>query len=144
MKQRFIAAVTLLALLAALACPSASALNTGSYTIYFETGGGTGIPIIASTSSSGKLTSLPEPVMSGYKFEGWYTDELEGDKITLSTEFSSDATIYARWLPLSGTQTSVVQAPAAADGTAFRLKAHAGTLLVAGTMLVTLLVLYTR
>ena len=35
--------------------------------------------------------------MDGYTFEGWYTDELEGDRITTNTEFTSDGTIYAHW-----------------------------------------------
>lgn len=144
MKRRFFAAVLLLVLAAALLCPAAFA--SGSFTIYFETGGGTGIPVIASTTASGKLSSLPEPTMTGYRFEGWYTDTLEGDKITLNTEFGADTTIYAHWLPLSDRQTSQTQtappAQTAALNNGFSLKAHAGTILVAGTMLVTLFVLY--
>ena len=107
MKRRFFAAVLLLVLAAALLCPAAFA--SGSFTIYFETGGGTGIPVIATTTASGKLSSLPEPTMTGYRFEGWYTDTLEGDKITLNTEFGADTTIYAHWLPLSDRQTSQTQ-----------------------------------
>lgn len=144
MKRRFFAAVLLLVLAAALLCPAAFA--SGSFTIYFETGGGTGIPVIATTTASGKLSSLPEPTMTGYRFEGWYTDTLEGDKITLNTEFGADTTIYAHWLPLSDRQTSQTQtappAQTAALNNGFSLKAHAGTILVAGTMLVTLFVLY--
>lgn len=75
------------------------AFADGAYLIYFDTSGGTGVPVIASTTSSGKLSQLPTPTMSGYTFEGWYTNELEGDKITLNTEFGSDATIYAHWVP---------------------------------------------
>ena len=75
------------------------AFADGSYLIYFDTSGGTGVPVIASTTSSGKLSQLPTPTMSGYTFEGWYTNELEGDKITRNTEFGSDATIYAHWMP---------------------------------------------
>ena len=110
MKRRFFAAVLLLVLAAALLCPAAFA--SGSFTIYFETGGGPGIPVIATTTASGKLSSLPEPTMTGYRFEGWYTDTLEGDKITLNTEFGADTTIYAHWLPLSDRQTSQTAPPA--------------------------------
>lgn len=86
-------------LLFALALPAYADGGSESYLIYFETGGGTGVPIIASTNLDGKLTSLPSPVMGGYTFEGWYTDELDGDRITTNTEFTSDGTIYAHWRP---------------------------------------------
>lgn len=115
----------------------------GSYLIYFETSGGTGVPVIASTTSSGKLSQLPTPTMSGYTFEGWYTDELEGDKITLNTEFGADTTIYAHWVPnLKDRSPSVTTSSAPAHG--FRLKDHAGTLLVAGTLLFTFVAISAR
>ena len=63
-------------LLFALALPAYADGGSESYLIYFETGGGTGVPIIASTNLDGNLTSLPSPVMDGYTFEGWYTDEI--------------------------------------------------------------------
>lgn len=56
-------------LLFTLALPAYADGGSESYLIYFETGGGTGVPIIASTSLDGKLTSLPSPVMDGYTFE---------------------------------------------------------------------------
>lgn len=65
-------------LLFTLALPAYADGGSESYLIYFETGGGTGVPIIASTNLDGNLTSLPSPVMDGYTFEGWYTDELVG------------------------------------------------------------------
>lgn len=46
------------------------AFADGSYLIYFDRSGGTGVPVIASTTSSGKLSQLPTPTMSGYTFEG--------------------------------------------------------------------------
>ena len=66
----------LLALPAAAAAPETTVQQNGIYTIYFETGGGVGIPVIASTTSTGRLNSLPTPTMSGYTFESWYTDQL--------------------------------------------------------------------
>ena len=82
-KQTFLSFLLTAALLISTAFP-ASALapndtleqQNGVFVIYFETGGGTGIPVIATTTSSGKLAELPTPTMSGYTFEGWYTDEL--------------------------------------------------------------------
>ena len=108
-------------LLFTLALPAYADGGSESYLIYFETGGGTGVPIIASTNLDGKLTSLPSPVMDGYTFEGWYTDELEGDRITTNTE------------PNTSTADK-----------GFSFRAHAGTFLVAGTMFFTLVALYAR
>lgn len=115
------------------------------FTVYFETNGGSGVPVIANTTSSGKLSSLPVPTMSGYTFEGWYTDELEGDKVTYETVFDADTTIYARWRPTTdqtnpGTDTADFEP----TDSGFSLRSHVGTLLVAGTVLATLLLLYAR
>ena len=60
----------LLALPAAAAATETTVQQNGIYTIYFETGGGVGIPVIASTTSTGRLNSLPTTTMSGYTFEG--------------------------------------------------------------------------
>ena len=113
----------------------------------FRSGGGTGVPIIASTNLDGNLTSLPSPVMDGYTFEGWYTDELDGDRITTNTEFTSDGTIYAHWRPIAKGGSSAASKPSPNTPTAdegFSFRAHAGTFLVAGTIFFTLVALYAR
>ena len=123
-------------LLFTLALPAYADGGSESYLIYFETGGGTGVPIIASTNLDGKLTSLPSPVMDGYTFEGWYTDELDGDRI-----------IYAHWRPIAKGGSSAASKPSPNTPTAdegFSFRAHAGTFLVAGTMFFTLVALYAR
>ena len=62
--------------------------NGGKVIIYFETCGGTGIPVVERTSGDGKLYSLPTPTMEGYTFKGWYTDIVGGDAIVAGeTEF---------------------------------------------------------
>lgn len=132
----------LLALPAAAAETPAPEPENSVYTIYFETGGGVGIPVIASTTASGKLNSLPTPTMAGYTFEGWYTDQLEGDKVTLNTEFGADTTIYAHWIPNAADMTPAVSTPDKGQSAGFAWKAHVGTMLVAGTILVTMVVLY--
>jgi len=119
------------------------AFADGAYLIYFDTSGGTGVPVIASTTSSGKLSQLPTPTMSGYTFEGWHTDELEGDKITLSTEFGADTTIYAHWVVnLKDRSPSIATSFAPASG--FKVKDHAETRLVAGTLLFTFIAVSAR
>lgn len=98
-------------LLFALALPAYADGGSESYLIYFETGGGTGVPIIASTNLDGNLTSLPSPVMDGYTFEGWYTDELDGDRITTNTEFTSDGTISPTGVPSQRVALPPCQSP---------------------------------
>lgn len=81
--------------------------------------------------------------MSDYTFEGWHTDELEGDKITLSTEFGADTTIYAHWVVnLKDRSPSVATSFAPASG--FKLEDYDGTLLVAGTLLFIFIVISAR
>lgn len=78
--------------------------------------------------------------MSDYTFEEWHTDELEGDKITLNTEFGADTTIYAHWVAnLKDRSPSVAISSAPASG--FKLEDYDGTLLVAGTLLFTFVVI---
>ena len=67
------------------------------YTITFNANGGTVSPANANTGSDGKLASLPNPSRSSYTFNGWYTEISGGTRITVSTVFSVDTTIYAQW-----------------------------------------------
>lgn len=136
--------LVLLALPAAAADATAPVAENGVHTIYFETGGGVGIPVLASTTLSGKLNTLPTPTMAGYTFDGWYTDQLEGDKITENTVFETDATIYAHWIPNASDKTPAVSPGNGETTGGFEWKAHMGTMLVAGTILVTMAVLYLR
>ena len=133
-------------LLFSLALPAYADGTGETYLIYFETSGGVGGPVISSTNLEGKLTSLPIPTMDGYTFEGWYTDELEGDRITVSTEFTTDSTIYAHWRPIAkgSSSTPSTPAPAPTDVEDFSFKAHAGTFLFAGTVIITLVAHYAR
>ncbi|HHV12462.1 MAG TPA: hypothetical protein GXX75_19490 [Clostridiales bacterium] len=49
------------------------------------------------TNENGRLTSLPEATRDGYSFDGWYTEKTGGDRITMDTAFTANATIYAHW-----------------------------------------------
>ena len=79
------------------------------YTITLDatTNGGTISPTTATTGADGKLLSLPTPSKAGsYSFNGWYTASSGGTKVTTSTVFGSDTTIYAQWTYTGGTSTS--------------------------------------
>ena len=130
-----IAALCVLAPAALAAQPLDESENDGKVIVYFDTCGGTGIPVVERTNADGKLSSLPTPTMEGYTFNGWYTEMVGGSKVSTSTVFAGDTTIYAHWTVKSGTSagsTAPVQ-PAAPS-----IKQHLGTVLVAGILLTTL------
>ena len=70
-------------------------------TITFDPNGGAVIPNKGTTNASGKLSSLPTPVRSGYTFNGWYTQVNGGTKVTVDTTYKTDTTIYAQWTPVN-------------------------------------------
>ena len=70
---------------------------TSSYTISFNANGGSVTPSSAKTSGNGMLASLPTPTRSGYTFSGWFTASSGGTRISTSTVFSANGTIYAQW-----------------------------------------------
>jgi uncharacterized repeat protein (TIGR02543 family) len=82
-----------------------TAVSATSYTVMFEANGGTLANTTGTTGSGGKLASLPTPTRAGYTFDGWYTEETDGVKITTGTVFSEDAVVYARWTPIRYTIT---------------------------------------
>ena len=70
---------------------------TSEFTVTFDGNGGT--PSVGSMTTTGqKLASLPSASRIGsYRFDGWYTAANGGTKITTSTTFSADTTVYAHW-----------------------------------------------
>ena len=77
---------------------SGSKKEENVYAIGMDAQGGICSTVVTYTNLSGKLESTPEqPTMTGYTFDGWYTEPVGGSKVTTSTVFTSDATIYAHW-----------------------------------------------
>lgn len=82
-------------------------LSTKSYTtsktVRFDANGGRVSPaskvVTCSSSYSNTYGSLPTPTRTGYDFDGWYTEETGGTKITSTTSVGTDppATLYAHW-----------------------------------------------
>ena len=108
------------------------------YTIGLDACGGVSSTVVGTTNLDGKLTTLPEsPTMDGYTFNGWYTEPVGGSKVTTSTVFTSDATIYAHWTAKVGTST--VPQPTTQPATG-QWQKYVGPALVAGALLTTLLV----
>lgn len=141
-----------LATLSLLCCalPAAFAADTTStskkeenvYVIGLDAQGGACSTVVIYTALSGKLdATLEQPTMDGYTFEGWYTEPVGGSKVTSSTQFTSDTTIYAHWVVKSTTASSTTTKPATPAATpAAPWKKYVGPALVAGALLTTLLV----
>ena len=91
------------------------------FIVTFDGNGGT--PSVGSmTTTDQKLPSLPSASRSGsYSFDGWFTEESGGTKITTDTEFPADTTVYAHWTYTGGGGSSgysyyTIKATAGAGG----------------------------
>ena len=117
---------------------SGSKKEENVYAIGMDAQGGICSTVVTYTNLSGKLESTPEqPTMTGYTFDGWYTEPVGGSRITTATVFTGDTTIYAQWTAKSSSASPTAPTLPVTGGPA--LQKHLGTLLVAG-ILVTLVV----
>ncbi|MDR2592012.1 MAG: InlB B-repeat-containing protein [Chitinispirillales bacterium] len=67
------------------------------FTITLNANGGTVTPTSGVTGTDGKLATIPTPTRTGYTFDGWFTAATGGTTVSTSTQFTANATIYARW-----------------------------------------------
>lgn len=82
-------------------------LSTESYTttktVHFNANGGTVRPaskvVVCSSNYGNTYGTLPTPTRTGYEFDGWYTQETGGTKVTANTSVGTNppATLYAHW-----------------------------------------------
>ena len=73
-------------------------------TVSFDAGEGTVDPETVQVNAGGSIETLPEPVLEGWKFLGWFTEPAEnafvagqGTQVTTETTFIEDTTVYAQW-----------------------------------------------
>lgn len=117
---------------------SGSKKEQNVFAIGMDAQGGICSTVVTYTNLSGKLESTPEqPTMTGYTFDGWYTEPVGGSRVTTATVFTGDTTIYAQWTAKSSSASPTTPTLPVTGGPA--LQKHLGTLLVAG-ILVTLVV----
>lgn len=77
----------------------------------------------------GSATALKKATKAGYAFAGWYTTSTcTGDAITSigATAYSSNITLYARWVELDLHEPGVYEKPEANDGYGRPLKLNSG------------------
>ena len=73
-----------------------------TYTVTFDPNGGTGGGVLT-TGTDGKLAALPgHPAWEGYRFDGWFTARDGGTRVTVSTVFQADTTVFAHWSENTG------------------------------------------
>ena len=117
--------------------------SSQTYTIGLDAMGGSSSVVAVTTNLSGRLSALPaQPTMDGYTFDGWYTEPVGGTKITTSTVFTGDATVYAHWsvkaaASSSSSTTKPAQQPAQTQTDDGHVKS---VLVIAGALLTTLAV----
>lgn len=81
--------------------------------------GGSSSAVAVTTNLSGKLSALPaQPTLEGYTFDGWYTEPVGGTKISTSTVFTGDTTVYAHWTVKNATTSTSTSTPAQPEQTA--------------------------
>ena len=80
---------------------------------------GSSSTVAVTTNLSGKLSALPaQPTLEGYTFDGWYTEPVGGTKISTSTVFTGDTTVYAHWTVKNATTSTSTSTPAQPEQTA--------------------------
>ncbi|MDD6919976.1 MAG: InlB B-repeat-containing protein [Eubacteriales bacterium] len=96
------------------------------YEITFDgQGGGVDIQPL-STDENGRLSALPKAFKKGYAFVGWYTQKDGGEKITESTVFTKNQSVYAHWKKLYDVQIKygAVDYYSAPEGEKIEIKAY--------------------
>ena len=73
--------------------------ESAPYTVTFNANGGTVSPATKTVYYMKQYGDLPVPSLTGYEFNGWYTDQTNGDLINGSSIYSltTDQTLYAHW-----------------------------------------------
>ena len=82
--------------------------ETSTYTVTFDPDGGSGPTTEKEYKANAALGTLPTPTRNGYKFNGWYTAETGGTKVSASTKVTGDMTLYARWTKNPTTKTYTI------------------------------------
>ena len=77
---------------------SVYAIETKGYWVVFDTQGGTSVaPVFKAAGETLNLSTVTNPIRTGYKFDGWYNNkDCTGSAVTT---VSDAATLYAKWEP---------------------------------------------
>lgn len=75
--------------------------TANKYTLTYNANGGTCSTASKSVTYGSAYGTLATPTRTGYTFEGWYTTKTGSTQVTSSTTCTGNATIYARWTPIT-------------------------------------------
>lgn len=89
-----------------------------NYTVTFNANGGTCYTTTRTVQQGQALGSLPTATRTGYTFRGWYTSPSGGSRITESSPFYGNTTLYAQWdvVPLNDPRINCVPSVQAKRG----------------------------
>lgn len=78
-----------------------------TYPVTFNPNGGTVSTKSKNVTIGKTYGTLPTPTRTGYEFDGWYTQETGGTKVTATTSVGTDppTTLYAHWIDKKYTVT---------------------------------------
>jgi uncharacterized repeat protein (TIGR02543 family) len=74
--------------------------KANTYTVKFSANGGRLAKTALTSfkrSHASKLGKLPTPKRTGYKFLGWYTGKVRGERVAATTRATKSITLYAHW-----------------------------------------------
>ena len=77
------------------------------YGIMFDAQGGEQNPPSRTVSKGEKYGELPEVSRAGYFFDGWFTAETGGSRVSASSTVNGDVTLYAHWIRNTGGEADV-------------------------------------
>jgi uncharacterized repeat protein (TIGR02543 family) len=91
-----------------------------TYTVTFDSDGGTPATQTRTVSKDASLGSLPaNPSKTGYTFGGWYRSRNGGgESFTTTTKVIANITVYAKWTPVSSVRYTVTYSVNGGTGTA--------------------------
>ena len=89
-----------------------------SFRVLFDTIGGSFISPVTYLSYGDKISQPPAPTKDGYTFGGWYKDSACTQGWSFSEGIPGDMTLYAKWTPSSGGQSSSSQQTVSQTGSA--------------------------
>lgn len=87
-----------------------------TYTITFDTNGGTSSDNELITNADGKLNKLPTANRINYVFDGWFTSVSGGAQITTDTVFTENTTVCAHWTNIGNNSGSTDSASSGSTG----------------------------
>ena len=106
-----------------------------TYTVHLNPNGGSVSSAAITVTFDSTYASLITPTRQGYSFDGWYTDETAGTKITADTRVTEakDHTLYAHWKQNQSTITYKANGGTGSDVVQTHASGSAATLKPANT-----------